>query len=193
MPPGFPPTAEIARYLWGAWRLVKRDTQGLEVFGHTVDDFWRSFWAAALVAPFYLAVSLLRYVVDPNAGPFITTIAAETAAYANLWLAFPFAMLFIARGLDREKQYIRYIVAYNWASVLQSVFYTTVVLVGMSGLLPPDVANLLGFAALIAIIAYTWFITRVALDIPGLTAGGLVAIDLTLGLVIQSISDGLSR
>jgi len=191
MPTPFPPTAEILRYLWGAWRLVRRDEQGMEVFGDTVDDFWQSFWAAALVAPLYISVSLVRYAFETGDGSFVRFIGAEAATYANLWLAFPFIMLFVARGIDREARYIRFIVAYNWASVLQSIFYTAVVYIGMSGLLPPGTANFMGFLALIAILVYTWFITRTALDIPGLMAGGLVAIDLTLGLVIQSIGEGL--
>ena len=60
-----PPLAEVLRYLWGAWRLVRRDERGLEVFGTRVDDFWRSFWAAAIVAPLYFGIALLRYGDGP--------------------------------------------------------------------------------------------------------------------------------
>ena len=46
-----PSPLEIAYGIYGAWRLARLDVTGMEVFDRTVAGFWKSFFAAVLVAP----------------------------------------------------------------------------------------------------------------------------------------------
>ena len=49
-------------------RLVKLDSQGLDYFGDTTADFWRSFLAAAVVIPLFLLYLVIRYVGSDTDG-----------------------------------------------------------------------------------------------------------------------------
>ena len=42
-----------------------------------------------------------------------------------------------------------------------------------------------------AIIFYTWFITKTALDIPGPAAAGVVILDLVISFAINMYAEGL--
>jgi len=42
-------------------------------------------------------------------------------------------MMLVVRAIDREPLYIRGIVAYNWAAVLQNLLYMPVAILGLTG------------------------------------------------------------
>ena len=46
-----PDQQEVIRSIYGAWRLPWLDRSGMGHFNLSVDGFWRSFFAAVLVAP----------------------------------------------------------------------------------------------------------------------------------------------
>ena len=184
------PTAhEIARALYGAYRLARLDKRGLAFFDASVGGFWRSFFAAVLVAPFYGLLLALRYQVEAGAAGPLRHALIEAVAYVIAWLAYPVIMIGLTRVLDREARYLRYIVAYNWAAVLENALYLPVAMLAVSDSVPGDAGNLLGMVALMLILAYTWFIARAALDVSALTAAGLVAMDFVLSLIINGIAE----
>ena len=115
----------------------------------------------------------------------------EAIAYVIAWLAFPVAMLMVARMLDREKRFIRFIVVYNWAAVLQNALYLPIPMMGMTGLISVNAANGMGMMALLLILGYTWFITKTALEVTSAAAAGIVALDLGLSIFISSFSNSL--
>ena len=49
-----PPKQEIVASLYGAWRLMRLDPTGMTYFNLSADGFWRSFFAAVIVAPAYV-------------------------------------------------------------------------------------------------------------------------------------------
>ncbi|MFN4088946.1 MAG: hypothetical protein ACK4QW_07885 [Alphaproteobacteria bacterium] len=110
---------EIARSLHGAFRLAARDPAGLQWFDTSIRGFWNSFFAAVLVAPFYMAVVATRPdepAVTVSSGAFALT---ELIAYVCGWFAFPLVMVYVTRAIGREALYIPYIVA---ASVVRGKF-----------------------------------------------------------------------
>tara|TARA_B000000441_G_C21433914_1_gene172702 strand:+ start:282 stop:512 length:231 start_codon:yes stop_codon:yes gene_type:complete len=68
--------AYISVGLSGAIRLIKLDSQGLDYFGDTTADFWRSFLAAAVVAPLFLLYLVIRYVGSDTDGSLPVYISA---------------------------------------------------------------------------------------------------------------------
>lgn len=186
-----PSVAEVVRQLWGAWRLARGDAAGVKVFGDDTRSFWQSFTAAGIVLPLYLTITWLH----PGAMGKIEHPArfwlAELAMYANVWVAFPFVMLPLTQWMDCEDRYIRFICAYNWASVLQSALQLFIVLLGAAGLLPNAGEQFLGTLVLIAVLLYGWFIAKTALNIPALHAVGVVFVDFMLGIVLQTIGEVL--
>ncbi|MCZ6466304.1 MAG: hypothetical protein O6829_03405, partial [Alphaproteobacteria bacterium] len=105
--------------------------------------------------------------------------------------AFPLVMVSLARLLDREERYLGYIVAYNWASVLQNGLYLPLVMLGMAGVIPAEATGPLSLIALSLILVYGWFIAKVALDVGAGTAVALVALDLVLSVFIDIVASSM--
>ena len=188
-----PPLAHMMAYisvgLSGAVRLVKLDTQGFDYFGDTAADFWRSFLAAALVAPLFLLYLVIRYVGSDTDGSFPVYIAAQILAYVITWLAFPLVILYLAPVLQKEDKAVRYLVAYNWLSVIQNGVYLPVVMLGITGTFAQDLSNFLAMIALIWVLGITLFVTRKALEVPLGTAAGIVVMDLLLGVLVEVLTN----
>jgi len=55
-----PSAREMMYALYGAYRLARFDAGGMRYFDASIDGFWRSFFAAVLIAPFYLIYQWLR-------------------------------------------------------------------------------------------------------------------------------------
>lgn len=187
-----PSLAHLAAYisvgLSGAVRLVRLDTQALAYFGDTAADFWRSFLAAAVVAPLFLLYLVIRFFESETGGSFPTYLFAQMLAYAIAWLAFPLVMLYAAPVLQKEDRMVRYLVAYNWLSLIQNGVYLPVVMLGITDTLAQGLSNFLALIALIWVLGMTLFVTRKALEVPFGMAAGIVVMDLLLGVLIEVLT-----
>ncbi len=179
---------EAANGMYGAYRLARGDTGGMAYFNTTVEGFWRSFYAAGLVAPLFLILLGVRYQSGHVDAAVWRYLSIQSIAYVTAWVAFPLLMSSLARALDRDDQYIPYIVAYNWASVWQNALYLPFLIFADYSLFPSGVAGPLNFILLAVVLLYFWFVTRTALVLGPLTAVGLVAVDFLLGLFINVVA-----
>ena len=179
--------AEFSRAAYGAWRLALLDRRGLDCFDDTVEAYWKSFNAAAIVAPAYALLLILRlYEIEARAGLFTIAIV-ETLAYVIGWVAFPLIMIYVCDRIGRFDRYWRYIVAHNWSNVIQvAVFFAATIL--SKGMLGGGYSVALGFAATVAILFYRWFIARTALEVSGGAAAAIVGLDLMISLVINLVT-----
>jgi len=182
---------EILRSLYGAYHLARFDAGSLTHFDATPGGFWKSFFAAVIVAPLYLILLAVRIENGPADIEPARLLAVESIAYVIGWVIYPLVMATVARLIDRERHYVRYIVAYNWTSVWQNVIYLPIAILSVAGLLTGGAGGLLAVAGLIVVLVYAWFVARTALDIPGLFAVPLVGLDITLGLMLNSFADSL--
>lgn len=182
---------EVIRSLYGAYRLARLDASGLTFFNATVTGFWRSFFAAVLVAPLYIVLVMIRYGVSGEQVPLFRFLAIETIAYVIAWVAFPVIMATVTKTIGRERHFIRFIVAYNWAGVLQNALYLPIIIFGSVGLLSEAGANTLALLAISLIMVYTWFITRTALDVTGAQAAGIVGLDFMISIFINAVANGM--
>jgi hypothetical protein len=179
---------EIGRSIFGAWILARLNPSGLNFFDDTVDGFWRSFWAAAIVLPAYAFLLTLRnsgVTIGVGAG---TAFFVNSIAYVIDWMAFPFLMFYVAQMFNRDPWYCRYIAAYNWSVVLQMMLMLIVGLIAVSGIFPPVVGGWATAIALIFILVYKGFIAHVALQATWAGAAGIVFIDFCLSLVLEGWS-----
>lgn len=175
--------------LYGAYRLARLDTGGLRYFDDSIDGFWRSFYAAALVLPIYFPVVVLRWAGDETPAPVFRFLAIESIAYVIAWVAFPLIMFYVCVPLKRERHFRRYIVAYNWTAVLQNAVYLPVVGLAFAGGMPDGGVRLFSDLMLVVILVWSGYVAARALDIPALPAFGIVVLDFVVGLVIHGYSD----
>ena len=186
-----PSGKEIAQGLFGAWRLLRLDSGAMALFDRSVEGFWKSFYAAVLVAPGYLILVMIHLSnMEPGSGP-LRILVIQSLAYVISWIAFPLVMYYVAEGIGRGSDYIAFIVAFNWAKVVQMGIYLPVSLLAVSDMMPAETAGFLTVLTSILILAYEWFITRTALGVTGLGAAGIVVLDLILGILVTATADGM--
>lgn len=182
----------VIRHIYGVWRLARLDPSGMGCFDVSIGGFWRSFFAAVVVAPFYAALVIPRVAHEIAAGVDVSLfIGVELMVYAVGWAAFPIVMVLLARLLSLEAAYVPYIIAYNWSAVVQVGVFLPVTLLSESAVLSEGVSGLLVMIAVLAIWAYQWFIARVALGTTAFTAAGLVILDQLLGYLIARSADAI--
>jgi hypothetical protein len=175
---------EAAFALSGALRLARMDPGGLDHFDTTVAGYWRSFYAAVVVLPAYILLMVFYAVLSPvDAGP-VRWVVVEAIAYVIEWTAYPLAMVTIARGLRCSDNYIRYIVAHNWANVLGVVLFMPVA--GLAAINPALFG--LVYMAMIAVFVYQWYVARTALEISGQEAAMLMIFNLVLSFFINAVA-----
>ena len=183
--------AEISRSLFGAWLLARFDRNGAYLFDNTQEAFWRSFWAAFIAFPAFATLLLLRSVhVEIGVGAFWALVIQGTG-YVIGWVAFPYLMFYVARLVDRDQFYYRYIAAYNWAVILQIALMLGVTALTASGLVPQSLGLLLMAGSVIAIFIYQGYIAHAVLEVPAMGAFGIVVLDLVVSLILQSWTDRL--
>ncbi len=187
------PLSEIIRSLYGALHLARGDTSGMAFFNATEQGFWRSFTAAILIAPLFALLLTIRYHVNEAGVSLLRFTAIETIAYVVSWVAFPLLLFHLTDILGIGHRFIRYIVAYNWASVLQNLLYLPFALLVEAHLVQGAGSTFFGILLLGLVLLYTWFVTRTALEITNLLAAGLVMIDLVLSIFINTITQGMLR
>lgn len=185
-----PTTSEVAAALRGAIRLARLDPRGLVYFDTSLGGFWRSFFAAVIVAPAYLLLTVLPRHQSGEAASF-HMIAVETISYVIGWLAFPCLMLLVVDLLNRRERYFDFMVPYNWVNIPQAGLLLLVEILDGTGLLPAPVYHLLLLFAFGSILIYQWFVARVGLSISGIAAVGMVllneVVDLSIGVITQSL------
>ena len=186
-------TRDVVSGLYGAFRLAHLDRRGVDYFDKSLEGFWRSFFAAVLVLPLFVILSALRFGEPGLTQNTYRYFSIEMTAYAMSWIAFPLAVLPVTRFFGREQNFLGFIVAYNWASVLQSVLYLPIAMLVITQTIPESYAGLISFIAIGFIMVYIWFVTRVALDVSAGIAIAIVGMDFMLSVLIRTFSEGLMR
>lgn len=180
--------SEIFNSLYGAWRLLMLDPDGMSRFNLSVTGFWRSFLAAALVAPAYFATIDMGGPGDGNGAPEGLALV-RTLQYLAGWVAFPILMIPIVLLMEWTGRYIPYVVAYNWSSVIMIAVMLPVSLIAAA--FHPEqpgvtLAGALYFVVFLGTLMYGWFVARTALRINPFTAIAIVILDLITGIAISA-------
>ena len=181
----------IINSLYGAFRLAKGDKTGLLYFNTTHEAFWQSFYALILIAPAFCILLIVKYVVDGENISSIRFGSIYIITYIIGWVAFPLVIFHLLNFISMGDKFIRYIVTYNWASVLQNFIYLPFAILVEARIFTGFPATIIGLILLSIILAYTWFITKVALETTNIFVTSIVIIDLFLSILLSSISQGM--
>ena len=183
-----PDREEVLSALYGAYRLAWFDASGMAHFNLTVDGFWRSFFAAALVAPAYALLVGMELSAEAEDFNLALVFLSEGIGYILAWCAFPLVAIVLTRLLRLDRNYVALIVAVNWSAVLQTAAFLAVLLLGL--IVPEGLGTLVVTLTTLAILIYQWFVIRTALG----TTGGIALMLLLVDLVITSmINAGADR
>ena len=182
------PLNHIIHSVKTAGRMIRFDGNAIDDFDTTENGFWRSFYAALLVLPFSTLMAANRYNLitdggstggvtsDISAGRFVIV---EIIAYVIAWTAYPVLMAIFVRHLNCAQNYVRGIVAYNWAAFWQNAVYVPLALISVGSGTP------LILFVLIGVLVYGWYVGWKGFGITRFQAAMLVGLDLSIGIIIS--------
>jgi len=196
------PLSAILRGLYGAWRLLRLDANGLSYFEATPRGALKSFWAMLLVLPLDLAVRAIDIAVPSGDMPAESrNLGIHLALYVIGWLA-PLVIIYVlVRWYGRGDRFWLFLSALNWSQVLQGIgmLLFTGLLAGTSSLVdmgavaeaPPANAVIGAFAALLAmgifvvVYGYEWYVAWVSLEAGVALPIIVVLLDFVTGAVLS--------
>lgn len=184
--------AAMGNGLHAALKLARGRADGLDLLGATPSDASmdvaaRSFWAMALCVPALLALHLIGWVETGIPADATLELVRDIAGYVVGWLGFAALSHVLAQRLGRAGRWPRFVTIWNWCNVVQYLMLVASALPGLLGL-PDWIGETVWLVALGWALWLEWFATRLALDVSGPTAAGLVALDLALGLFLSALS-----
>ena len=179
--------------LYGAYRLAMTDIAGMSYFDRSITGFWRSFYAAGLVAPLFITLLIIRFNTHDINVPAFRFYSTEVIAYVIGWVLFPLVVFHLIQALNKEEHYIGFVVAYNWASVLQNGVYLPFAILFQLGIISGGIAGFLNLILLGLVLGYTWFIAKTALNISGTVASGIVILDVGLWITLNILTESFIR
>ena len=180
------PIGEIVNSLYGSLRLACGDKNGMNYFNTSHLGFWRSFTAAIIVAPIFAILLNVRYLVSSNDINLFRFVTIYAIAYVIGWVAFPIIINYVTDILGHGEKFVRYIVIYNWASVLQNSIYLPFAILVEAQLVDGTAATIIGICLLSLVFLYTAFITKTALEVSNGVAAAIIVFDLILSVIISA-------
>jgi hypothetical protein len=175
-----------------------RDARAADLFENSYAGAVRSYWAALVILPLYLlAVAIESTVASESYFNFAVLaersglLAASLAEFCIftlcLFVAWPLVVDRLAGYLDCEKNFFRYVAAYNWMHVP----YVLAGLVYWAGHLSGVIHGGNSFIATLSLLGllwtYHWFVLRHALGVNGGFAAMLVALEYIFVLMLKDI------
>jgi hypothetical protein len=170
--------------LRGAFMLARGRPEGLMLIEETPAGAARSFWAALIALPAFLAVLTLRWaeIGAPAVGAPVG-LAAELVGYACSWVGFALASESLARVAGRQQFWPHFLAGWNWANVVVALVLLALTLPAAFGL-PETLADGLALAALGYALWLEWFVAKSALHLGPARAAIFVMLDVMLGIFI---------
>lgn len=161
---------EASRSIRAILRLVRRDESALDDFNISLDGFWRSFFAAVLIAPLHFGWSYAEYGATPEYRALGHThfFAVDLIGYVLTWTAWPLIMFYVTRKIGCGDRFIHYAVVYNWVQVPGAVLLMGAVF-GLAPFLGP-LGMLVSYAALGAVLLFEWWLAMKTLQITPMAA-----------------------
>ena len=181
-----PSLGETLLALAGLWRFAREGAPALRWFDRSMAGFWRSFGAAVLVLPLQAAVIYSQMQAPADGAGWFRLIAVEASAYVIQWVAFPLALYYIASGLGRVAEYVDFVIVNNWTNVPWMPINLVLLRIAVGGQLSGGLIEFLAIAFYAVTLSFEWFIARQTLRIGGAAAAGLVALDFSIAIVVQS-------
>jgi hypothetical protein len=176
--------------LRGAFMLARGRAHGAMLIEDTPEGAARSFWAAAICLPGFLALTFLDWAGDPPAAGIGYALSAQLIAYAGAWAGFAVASQALVQAAGRGPEWPHFIATWNWANVVQYLLFLAVRLPLLLGL-PGPVASALAIATLGYQLWLVWFLARTTLRSAGLAVavvGTGLLIDLVAAALVASLA-----
>jgi hypothetical protein len=147
----------------------------------------RSFWAVAISAPALVGMRLIDWTASGTPAQPLHALALDLLVFVVGWTGYAVLSRAVVERLGRARRWAGYLTVWNWCNVVQYVL----LLVGSLPVLfhaPEPVSQAAALVVLGWALWLEWFATRLALDLSGAAAAGLVMLDLSVGLLLAAVA-----
>ena len=170
--------------------LARGRSDGLRYVEDDMAGAARSFWAAAICLPAFVCLRLLAWMgggMPSHAGH---VFALDLVSFGVGWCGFAVLSYRLVGAMGLRERWPRFITLWNWCNLVQYLMLVAASLPALLGL-----PELVGQTAWLAAIGWAlwleWFMTGLALGVPGVVAAGLVAMDVAIGLFVAGFAGSL--
>jgi hypothetical protein len=177
----------IASGMHAAFLLARGRPEGLHYADSDLAGATRSFWAIAVALPAFICLRLL----SGNGGVVPAhDFALDLLSYVIGWIGFALLSRPVVEAMGAAPHWPRFIVVWNWCNVVQ---YLLLVVASVPRLLgaPGVVQQAVALIAIGWALWLEWFAIKLALEVSTLAALGLLGLDLSIGLALTALGQGL--
>ncbi|MEQ8709167.1 MAG: hypothetical protein RIC36_09265 [Rhodospirillales bacterium] len=178
---------EVTAAIHGVGRLLRLDTSGYSYLDTSRRGFFMSFWAAVFILPGIFILGRFDPAAEELGVHPFRFLSVTAIHYVLSWVIYPLVMWHVAERLGRLNRYVLYIVAYNWAGVLQIAILAAIETVGQTGLLPPGFADLVSFMVIVTLLVWSGYVAKTAMDVSVPVAAALVGFEIVLAVALFQI------
>lgn len=189
---------ETMRGLFATWRMFLRDARAASLFQNNYSAVLRSYWAIAVILPVYLLSAAIEYATPSdnffNFGRLAAeaglgrAVLSEICIFALCWfVVWPLVVDRLAGVLDCERNFLRYVAAYNWMHVPYALVGLVFWIGEFAGIVHAGNRLAVSMTLLATIWAYHWFVLRHVLGVTGVAAAVLVAMEYVLVVTVMGI------
>jgi hypothetical protein len=171
----------VSAGIQGAVLLAQGRPEGLRYVEPGLDGARRSFWAALICLPMFVA---LRYADWAHVALPAHVASLDVCGYLIGWVGFALLSRPLVTALGREARWTRFIAAWNWCNVVQYVLLLVATSPGLCGA-PPWAQQSAGLIAIGWAVWLEWYAARLTLDAGPLAAAALTCVDLLIGLALS--------
>lgn len=185
-----PRMAEILFFLKASLRLARFDATAAETFPNSLPMVWRSFFVAVLVLPIFAFDVFSKADTELAHVPGLRLFVIALTSHVISWVAFPLAMITMVKVLQREPFFNRYIIAYNWSMLVQTLIIVPFLFMGTQAIVESALQPFITMIFLYLAV-YTWFVAKAVLNISGFAAFAVLALDMIVELMVLTAAGGL--
>ncbi len=181
----------IRHAIRGALLLARGRAEGLALIAVRPEEERRwavsSFWAMALCLPAFLCLHLMDWATLGLPAAPVAALAGDLMASLVAWLGFAVFSHELVHAARRDGHWLRFLAVWNWCNFVQYLLLLVASVPAVLGL--PDAlvqtAWLVGWGWALWL---EWYATRLALDIPGMSAACLVGLDFAIGVFAAGLA-----
>jgi len=177
----------VSSGMHAALLLARGRPEGLHYAEADLAGAARSFWAIALALPAFICLRLLS-----GTGGAVPAhdFALDLLSYIIGWIGFALLSRPVVEAMGAALHWPRFIVLWNWCNVVQ---YLLLVLAAVPGLLgaPGLLQQTVSLIAIGWALWLEWFAIKLALEVSTLAALALLGLDLSIGLALTALGQGL--
>ena len=179
------PIAYVRDNIAGAWQVMLGRPEGLSRLDVTIEGFWRSFGAFALVLPLLLLANVGFDAMLPE-----EEVPVDGWDWVGIfihgvdWVAFPIVFALISPRIGLAARYLPFIAARNWGAVILAALYMAGSFPALLAPLPMIAGAIINLTLLGIQLRFAYLLARTTLVVGPAVAIPVVALDLLLSLVI---------